>query len=593
MPPPPSHLERSIATAPPKLDILEATSGRYGMGDFLAESIFYAGSGAYDFQYLDLAARRYKADEPWIVQKYGFGIEIACAIVRQLKMHAELRLQASKSPKKFADSCDHRLDLFSFHPNEITASSPDVVNAFLRAFSLEPGTVNRDFKIYGDYNAFEARPIIRLDDGRYLLLVHFLLAQSVYESPFYWMNCDSEYRDTAFVNRGSATTEIAHDMMAQVFGPNRVFRDVRVMRNKRETETDIDILAFLGNKAVVIQAKSKKLTQLARRGSEDRLRADFKAAIQDGYNQALTSRRALLGRKHTFLTREGDKLHLEESLDEVYLVCVTSENYPGLSIQATQLLEKQEDDPTPISISLFDLDILTFYLNDPFDFVHYERQRAARSDHCIGDNEMVFLVQYLGGILGKEDGSDVLLIEASCAQWIDLDFPSARGKTRSGVGSVRIRPRRDEGFERLLEELKNSGIPRFADAVFMLLELSPSSGEELIRLIESTIGMTESDGKRHSFSLRLENDNDKGVSFVCMTDAERLTKDVFAYGILKKYQLRSSQWLSLGSVPGSTNLIDVATFSKEPWQPDPELDALSRRLEPKQSIRREVNRNTP
>ena len=589
MPPPPSHLERSTATAPPKLDIRERTSGRYGMGDFLAESIFYAGSGAYDFQYLELAARRYKTDDPWIVKKCGFDIETACAIVRNLKMHVEAKLQAWKSPKNFADACDHRLGLFSFHPDEITAFSPAVVDAFLGAFSLEPGTVNCDFKIYGDYNAFEARPIIRLDDGRYLLLVHFLLAQSIYESPFYWMNSDLEYRDTAFVNRGNSTAEIAHEMMEKVFGPNRVFRDVRVMRNKRETETDIDILAFVGNKAVVIQAKSKKLTQLARRGLEDRLRADFKAAIQDGYNQALTCRRALLGRKHTFLTREGAKLRFEESLDEVYLVCLTSDNYPGLSIQTTQLLEKKEDDPAPIAVSLLDLDVLTFYLDDPFDFAHYERQRAAMSDHFIADNEIVLLGQYLSGSLRVNVGYDVSLVDASCSQWIDSDFPSARSQTPPGLASVRVRPRRNDKFERLLENLKNSGVPGFADAVFMLLGLSPSSAEELIKLIESTICKTESDGKRHSFSFRLEHESDKGVSFVCMMDAENLAKDVFAYGILKKYQLRSNQWLSLGSMPRSTNLIDVATFSKEPWQPDPKLDALSRKLNPKQTIRREVD----
>ena len=593
MPPPPSHLERLTATARTKLDKPERTSGRYGMGDFFAESIFYAGSGAYDFQYLDLAARRYETDDPWIVQKCGFGIETACAIVRQLKSHFESKLQASKSPKNFADGCDHRLDLFSFYPSEITVSSPAVVDAFLGAFSLEPGTVNRDFKIYGDYNTFEARPIIRLDDGRYLHLVHFLLAQSIYESPFYWMSSDSAYRDTAFANRGRATTAIAHEMMARVFGHNRVFRDVRVMRNKRETETDIDILAFVGNMAIVIQAKSKKLTQLARRGSEDRLRADFKAAIQDGYDQALTCRRALLERKHTFLTREGDELRPEESLDEVYLVCVTADNYPGLSIQTTHILEKKEDDPAPIAISLFDLDVLTFYLDDPFDFVHYERQRAATTDHLIADNEVVLLAQYLSGLLRKNVGYDVSFVDASCSQWIDSDFQSVRGHTPSKAASIRVRPRRNDRFERLLDDLKNSGIPGFTDAVFMLLELSPSSAEQLISLIESTTSKTESDGKRHSFSFRLENENDKGVSFVCMADAESLVKDVFAYGILKKYQLRSNQWLSLGSVPGSTNLIDVATFSKEPWQPDPKLDALSRRLKPKQSIRGEVNRNTP
>ena len=506
-----------------------------------------------------------------------------------------MRLREPKSTADFAEACHHRLDLFSFHPREITVSTPATVDAFLEAFSLEPGTVNRDFNIYGDYNAFEARPIIRLDDGRHLLLVHFLLAQSIYESPFYWMNADSEYRDIAFVNRGRATTAHAHEMLARVFGDKRVFRDVRVMRNKREAVTDIDILAFVGNKAVVIQAKSKKLTQLARRGSEDRLRADFKAAIQDGYDQAVTCRRALLNRNHRLLTRAGDELRLEESLDEVYLVCLTSDNYPGLSLQTTHLLEKSEGDPAPIAISLFDLDVLTFYVKDPFDFVYYERQRAATAGHFIADNELVLLAHHLSGLLRRNAGYDVALVDASCAQWIDSDFAAAHGHAPAGASATKAKRWENETFRLLLDYLKNSGIPGFTDAVFMLLGLSSGAADQLITLIESTTRETAADGKRHSFGLSSGPRNEQGISFVCMTDAEELTKDVVAYGVLKKHQLRAEQWLSLGRVYGSTNVIDVAMFTKEPWKPDARLDALSRRMKPRRIIRggERINGNAP
>ena len=79
----------------------------------------------------------------------------------------------------------------------------------------------------------------------------------------------------------------------------------------------------------MLQAKSKKLTQLSRMGSEDKLRADFKAAIQDGYDQATACRLAILDRSHRFLDNAGRELVLEESLDEAYLICLTSDNYPG------------------------------------------------------------------------------------------------------------------------------------------------------------------------------------------------------------------------------------------------------------------------
>ena len=251
-----------ITASSKSLDRPQRAPNSYGVGDFLAEGIFYAGDGAYDFQYLDLAAKRYVSDTQWIVQQRGFSIEDACTIARQLKCRIQERMNKLTLPQSFTDCCNQVLNVFSFKSRDIAGVPTDTIDAFLETFSLEPGTVNQDFKIYGDFNAFDASPIIRMGDGYYLLLSSFSLAQSVYESPFYWMSTDLAYRDTAFANRGKATTLIAYEMMARVFGPGRVFQDVRVMRNKREAVTDVDILAFVGNKAVVIQAKSKKLTQL-------------------------------------------------------------------------------------------------------------------------------------------------------------------------------------------------------------------------------------------------------------------------------------------------------------------------------------------
>ena len=141
------------------------TSSSYGMGDFFAEAIFYADAGAYDFQYFDLAAKRYKADDLWIVQHRRFSIDAACAIARQLKSLIEARLKELMPQESFTDSCDQLLRVFSFEARDIMGVPSATIDAFLESFSLEPGTVNPEFNIYGDYNAFEARPIIRLGMG--------------------------------------------------------------------------------------------------------------------------------------------------------------------------------------------------------------------------------------------------------------------------------------------------------------------------------------------------------------------------------------------------------------------------------------------
>lgn len=570
-----------ITTAAAPLDRPPQVANSYGVGDFFAESIFYAGDGAYDFQYLDLAAKRYASDTQWIVHHRGFSIEDACAIARQLKCLIEARLQKLTPQQSFTDHCDQLLNVFSFEPHEINGLHKDTIDSFLKTFSLEPGTVNQDFNIYGDFNAFDASPIIRMGDGRYILLSTFSLTQSIYESPFYWMSADSAYRDTAFANRGKATTSIAYEMMVRVFGPRRVFQDVRVMRNKSEAVTDIDILAFVGNKAVVIQAKSKKLTQLARRGSEERLRRDFKAAIQDGYDQATACRQALLNRRHMFVDNAGNELRPEESLDEAYLVCLTSDDYPSLNLQTTHLLTRKAGNPAPIAISLFDLDVLTFYLKDPFDFVYYQRQRTATADYYIAQNEVVLLAYHLHQPLWREPNSDIEMVDASWAQLIDAHFPAAQGQyTLSDESTILFNRWKNDGFRALVNQLKESKIPGFTDAVFLLYDLSSESADELIDQIETTKLKTAKDRKGHTFSLAPIQGAKRGFSFVCHPDTEKLFQEAFVLGALKKYQLRATEWLSMGSITGSTNMIDWAGFTKKPWEPDPQLDEFSKRLKP-------------
>jgi hypothetical protein len=47
-------------------------------------------------------------------------------------------------------------------------------------------------------------------------------------------------------------------------------------------------LRLNSNRAIILQAKSKKLTIAARQGNDNRLQDDFKKAVQGAYDQAIT-----------------------------------------------------------------------------------------------------------------------------------------------------------------------------------------------------------------------------------------------------------------------------------------------------------------
>ena len=79
----------------------------------------------------------------------------------------------------------------------------------------------------------------------------------------------------------------------------------------------------------------------------------------------MKGRSALIEGGFQLSDENGNAVRLTEEINEVFILCVTGDHYPAVMSQARTLLKKQDDDPFPILVSVFDLDIISFYLTDP------------------------------------------------------------------------------------------------------------------------------------------------------------------------------------------------------------------------------------
>ena len=120
---------------------------------------------------------------------------------------------------------------------------------------------------------------------------------------------------------------------------------------------------------------------MAKTGNDDSLQKDFKGAVQDAYDQGLLSRKNILSNSARFILKDGTELNFAEQINEVYLLCITIENYPALTHQVHILLNRKENEPAPVVFSVFDLHLISFYLKDPYDFMYYISQRIATVDY--------------------------------------------------------------------------------------------------------------------------------------------------------------------------------------------------------------------
>ena len=573
-------LEAHTSQKPSKEQSEIAYHELFGSGELMVEPIFYGGSGAFDFQFLEMAERRYSNDADWLQSHLGAPSANFINIVRKLKNleSANSRRERVHAATSFEKRCLACLELFTFRRADITDVVPESVDSFLNTFVIVPGTINQGFDTVGAYNAVLSHPIISLEEDSYFLPIAFNLAQSIYDSPFYWMEKDSHYKETARQHRGVATEEIAYELLEPVFGEGNVYRDVKVREGGIDL-TDIDVLVIAGNKIVIIQAKSKKLTVQSKIGGYESLQSDFQQAVQSAYDQGLISRRAVLGRKNDFETSDGETINLSEAINEAYIVCLTGDDYPALTHQLDIYLNKDEADPYPLAMSIFDLDIVTYYLNDPFDFLYYVRQRSEFANYFMAASEMAFLGYHLNQKLyrSKEDSQSIdrIVIDEGFAQLIDANFPVERGDhPHTAAADKLLHAWKNPEFEKLVAQVKATLAPGYTDALFHLFDLAGKGADQLIDAIQRVKRETLNDGRTHDASLSSEGSH--GVTFVSFPrPTPSLDAQLMGLAIAYKYKSKADKWLALGSVATSWKFVDMMAFNDKKWQPDSQLEEFS------------------
>jgi hypothetical protein len=512
----------------------------------------------------------------WLANKESFDIDTSIDIIEKIRKIIEFKI--NHQDIQSGQQCENNFfKTLCFVKADLVEFNPCFLDSFISHFSKKIGTINKDFLLPSDINELLFHPIIETTKDTFFVPAIFNLYQALYESPFYWFQKDNSYITISAQNRGKVTEEIAHKLLVPVFGDNNVFSNVEIKGANHKTIGEIDVLAIKGNKALIIQAKSKRLTWLSKAGKIEDLLNDFDKAIQESYQQGLFCRESILNRTNAFFI-DNNKIKLDETIDDVYMVCLTSDVYPAMTLQTQLLLNKKPEQPSPISLSLFDLDILSYYLTDPYEFLYYIRQRVALLDHFIADNEIVFLAYHLKNKLYGIKKFNKELLESSISEYLIEDFNRKRGflKTMINFPENNLCLWKNEKITQLVDAIKESKDAGFTDAVFFLYDISGDYGDELNRNLELIKKKTLIDDKNHDLSIS-SSDNSSGVTIISMRSGQ-ISKYLVNHCVARKYKAKADVWLGLGTLSSSEKLVDCFVFCKQPWKYDPHIEELSRKL---------------
>jgi hypothetical protein len=330
----------------------------------MREPIFYSGESAYVFQYRDLCVKKYAKDEEWLSKNKGFTMVEARSVFSAVKeIQSRKLIERLRSLKSLPLEQWSLLPAFVFTSSEVSELSgitPAHAESVLSAFSAPVDETNPTFQSLHDFNVANSTPLLRfLNDDGFLLFSPYSLGEAMYDSPFYWMNLDTSYVSTAMAHRGSYTEEFCANRLAAVFSNRHVYKNVHIIGAKERNLGEIDVLVIFGDRVIILQAKSKRLTLEARRGNDRVIKNDFQKSVQEAYDQGFTCADLFGDPSLKFIEQARGEIAIPRHVKEIYIMCAVSDNYPALHFQARQFLAVKEAPRIlpPLITDVFGIDV--------------------------------------------------------------------------------------------------------------------------------------------------------------------------------------------------------------------------------------------
>jgi hypothetical protein len=552
-------------------------------GSVLREPIFYSGESAFSFQYRDFAAPKYGADNEWLLANKGFTIEDGRDVVLAIgKLQNERVADVLHSLRQQDPEGRTILPGFCFTIADIAARcslSSELIAKVIGAYAISEKEHNDIFKSIHDFNIIRATPILRRDDTTFLLLEQYSLVEALYDAPFYWMGADHKYSSVALSNRGRFTESFSKDRLEKVFGASSVYSNVDIVASKGKKIGEIDVLVLFADRAIILQAKSKKLTLEARKGNDLKLQNDFKKSIQDSYDQGFLCAEALRDPAFTLIAGDGKHLSTPTRVRETYIFCVIADHYPALAFQSEQFLKVQSNNVIrpPMILDVFALDALCEMLDSPLHFLNYIKRRTEYWEKLHAPDEMTILSFHLKRGLWLDEAYDRVQLTDD----ISVDLEVAMTVRRDNIPGKRTPDgilTRFEGttLSKLLKTIESSKDPAALNLGITILGMNQSSSERLNAGVEEILRLTRGDGEHHDVTVG-STAAKTGVTFHCnrapISNAYSTLRD---HCEKKKYVQRASSWFG-ACLNGYTGQIRCSIELLGEWRHNPYLEkSLSR-----------------
>lgn len=586
----------------------------------IVEPIIYSGDNSLLFQYANFLENKYRADREWLEQHVGFNLEQALSIIediigklqRKFKRFYSFMVRAKNSEFDAFYENDGAwqahfypyMDLFSelgvtkdspeinkmddqqweeFYKNLIELfiikradfGEADYVDKFLTTFTTDQlNEYNAQFEHQGDFNYYNDHPILLLKPGSYFIPLSLMLYKALYEAPDRWMLADEAYCKERLTHLSEYNNQVVFHELSKVYFKENIYKNVSVKDEKGQTAT-IDILCIINNKALIVQTKSNSLSKLGRQSTDKNNLKELQSSIQALYNDGLHQKEILLNSQVQIFTENGVPITLNQAIDEVFTLGVTSGNYPTITHQAHTLIKQKRGEPFPIYTTLFELEIMLYYLKSPFLLLYYLRQRSNLSNYFIATEELAYLGYHLCVGLHPVLDKEFVYISDKYTHYINRNYYPHKYRVDSWVKTENdpIENRWHNGYyDQILKLFKQSSDPNRVDIIFLLMDLRYKSIDRFTQIMMELKEQARADQQQVKNSIFFTAD-DFGICYIAQPNdnAEELSKALNEFCQIEKYANRATKWIGLGVFENSYKPFNLFYYTDKTWEYDAEI----------------------
>ena len=221
------------------------------------------------------------------------------------------------------------------------------------------------------------------------------------------------------------------------------------------------------------------------------------------------------------------------------------------------LLHRDASEPTALAVNVFDVSVMSLYLNEPYYFMHYVHNRLKHYNNTRTDVELNCLVVYTYNRLCLEGSEyDVFMFDNSFAKAIDAELLPKYAKNTTIKVNNNIW--RDATFDALIKEIDSSPQNGLSQAVLNMLNFSKNEVKRIGMVINELLQKGK-EGIHEYYSFRK---GSFGFTYVVieMGTKQEVHSFIKAVSLNEIKKNKSKNWLTIVHFLGSGSLVGTLAY---------------------------------